>query len=669
MTKPLLIEIGLEELPADPLLKELPNIEKKWKKILDEYSFSSEFNFFYTPRRFVLWHREFSEKQPDRKVEQFGAPVAIAFKDGQPTKACEGFARKCGVSVDELGRSEKGGKEVLYYSFTEEGKELKTLLGEMVEKWLKSLHFGKSMKWGTGEFEFIRPIHSIVTMFGTENLPINIYGVKSEPKTFGHRNSENPEIWLTHTGDYFCNLPKQGVMVKQSERELTIRHQFQKLEAKHGIKVEIDEGLLSEVMAITEEPTSLLGNFGSEFLELPDDVIVTSMREHQRYFPVYRDGELTNSFIVVSNSLTDDFSLVVAGNEKVLRARLSDALFFYRNDLKNGLRPDGLEKLLFVDGLGFYSDKVSREEKIATELAKLYNISEKEDLKRAVNLSKNDLMSEMVFEFTELQGLMGSYYAEKLGEKQNIADAIREQYSPNGESDNPPSTPFSAVVAMSYKIDLLFGLFSIGHIPTGSRDPFGLRRAVVGLLRTALQHNLKFDLIEIYNLVKDNYKEFDLEKLKVFYFERVSHFYKVNPSIVKSVLSVETEILEIDQKIKTVDEVTSQPDFEEKLSTFKRVANILKDGMVEAEIDSSLLIEEAEKELFKALTSAKEESYQNHSEKLNSLFGLKPALDSFFDGVMVNAEDEKVKTNRKALLSAIYREFLSIADIKEISVR
>jgi len=672
MTKPLLIEIGVEELPANPLLKELKNIETKWKSILEEFELLTDFSFFYTPRRLVLWHREFLSKQPDKTKELFGPPLHIAYKDGKPTKACESFAKKCGIPIDKLETGKKGEKEVLYYSYTEEGKPLETILEDMILKFLNSLNFGKSMRWGDGKYSFIRPVHSIVSMYGTDTIPITIFGVKSRPQTFGHRASKEPIIYLQHTGDYFCQLPKNGVMIKQSERELTILHQFEKLEEREGIKIEIDKNLLQEVIAITEEPTSLLGRFDDKFLELPDEVIITSMKEHQRYFPVYKDGKLTNGFVVVSNALTDDFSDVISGNERVLRARLSDALFFYHNDLKRGLVSDGLEKVVFVDGLGTMADKVEREEKIAKVLAETYNFSDSENLQRAIQLSKRDLLSEMVYEFTELQGLMGSYYAEKLGESREVVTALREQYLPNSEGGELPSTKLSAIVAMSYKLDLLFGLFSIGHTPTGSRDPFGLRRAVNGIIRIALQHNLIFELNSIFERVKDSYKEFDFQKLKEFFFERVFHFYKsVNPSVVKSVLAVESEIVEIDKKISAVNSIVEDRDFDKKLSTFKRVANIIKDDDIEelSSVNRELLVEKAEIELYREFYDIQQRELNNYKTMLEALFSLKPALDNFFDSVMVNVEDEKIKSNRKSLMGEIYREFMKVSDIKEITIR
>jgi glycyl-tRNA synthetase beta chain len=664
-----LVEIGVEEFPAEPLLKELPNIEKKWQKELEENSFPKDFQLFYTPRRIVLWHRDFPEKQEDKEVELFGAPTAIAFKDGVPTNAFHGFVKKCGVDASKIEKIEKNGKEVLYYKKLEVGKNISELLQGMLDRFIKSLNFGKSMRWGNGEHNFIRPVHSVLTVFGKENIETEVFGVKSAMNTFGHRNSEQPIIPIEHTGDYFCNLPKHGVMVKQKERELTILEQFKRIEKIENVSIEIDQNLLNEIIAITEEPTSLFGKFDEEFLELPDEVIITSMREHQRYFPVYKKGKLTNHFIVVSNALADTFSGIVAGNERVLKARLSDALFFYRNDLKNGLQTDGLKKITFAEGLGSIADKIRRENRIADILNENYKFDDFDLIQRGISLSKSDLLSEMVYEFTELQGIMGGYYAEKQGENDEVVRAIREHYLPNSDGGELPSSKISAFVSFVNKIDTLLGLFSIGESPTGSRDPFGLRRTVNGIIRISLKYEFRFDITDFYNKkVFQNYKGIRLEKMKEFFFERIYQHYKdINPSIIKSVLKVEDELLEINKKILAVSKIVEADNFEENLSTFKRVANILKDKNE----DYGVVIEEFfEHEAEKTLYQNTKEIIKrggDYQAKLKNLFSLKSDLESFFDSVMVNVEDIDVRNNRKALLEFIYSQFLKISDIKEIT--
>ncbi len=665
----LLIEIGVEELPAEPLIKELKNIEKKWQKILKENRLETKFSFFYTPRRLVFWHPEFLEKQPDEIKEMFGPPLAIAYQNGEPTRACESFAKKCGVPISELETGEKNGKEVLYFKIREEGKTIHELLENMVLTFLKSLNFGKNMRWGEGKYNFIRPVRWVLALFGKENIPITIFGVKSRAETRPHRNALLNTLTVEKAGDYFCNLPKNGVIIKQSERELHIRYQIQQIERENDFKVEIDTNLLKEVIAITENPTSLVGTFEEKFLKLPSEVIITSMREHQRYFPVYKNGKLTNKFVFVSNALTDDFSQIILGNERVLRARLSDALFFHDNDLKRGLTTEGLNEIVFVKGLGTMQDKINRELQIAKFLGKQYNCEKMELLERAVSIAKADLTTEMVYEFTELQGIMGGYYAKQLGEAPEVVTAIYEQYFPNSENGELPSTVLSAIVAISYKLDLLFALFSIGHIPTGSRDPFGLRRAVNGILRIVLKHNLKFNFDEVLDNLVENYKQIDRKILKKFISERIINFYKdINPSIIKSVLEVENEILNIDAKIKAVTKFVEKDDFAENLSTFKRVANILKGIKNKVEVNPELFLDDAEKELYNYFQEIQAKNTQTFEEKLNDLFSIKPHLDNFFNKVMVNVEDKKIRQNRIALINIIYQEFLKISDIVKITV-
>ncbi len=672
MLKPLLIEIGVEELPAVPLLKELQNIEKKYTDILEKNSLLGEFEFYYTPRRLVIWHREFQTQQADSVEEFFGAPLAVAYKDGEPTPAANGFAKKCGVSVDELSTGTKGGKEVLYYKKDVKGKQTSELLNEIINTWIKSLNFGKSMRWGSEMQSFIRPIRWVNVLLGDELVNVELFGVKSKKATFVHRISNFDSLNIGGAKEYFEILKQGGVTLFQEQRKEDILSGFASLEKDNGITIEIDDNLLNEIVAITEHPTALLGSFDVEFLRLPPEVIITSMKEHQRYFPVFKDNKLLNKFVVVSNALTDDFSKVIEGNEKVLRPRLADGLFFYDNDLKNGLSTDGLEKVAFFKGLGSVADKIQRELKIANTLFQTYKIdAKKEDLQRAVSLAKADLMSEMVYEFTELQGLMGYYYAIEAGETKEIVTAIKEQYLPDGEGSDLPSTPMSAIVAMSIKLDTLLALFSVNQIPTGSRDPFALRRAVNGIIRITSAYNLEFDIVKSLKKLAAEYDEIDMQKLENFFLERVKQYYKVNPSVVEAVLaSGERELVAMGKKIEALNTIVNSEGFSESFSTFKRVANITKDIdlTVPLSVDSKLFQEEAEKILYAKYNEVSSALYSSYETQLDALLGLKPELDKFFDDVMVNVEDEALKNNRKSLVASIYKSILDIADIKEVSV-
>lgn len=683
MIKPLLIEIGVEELPAIPFLKELPNIETLWLDILEKNALACEFKFYYTPRRLVLWHEAFPTQQNEREEEFFGAPLSVALKDGDPTPAALGFAKKCGVEFSEISRGQKDGKEVLYYKKTIAGQSSKNLLQSMIESFIKGLNFGKSMRWGFLEESFIRPIRWFGCMLGDEHVPFSLFGVESTPFSYPHRTISYEPFAYMFAGDYFDRLAERGVVLYPTKRKEIILNDFKAIEKKEGIHIEIDEDLLAEVVAITEYPKALIGSFEERFLRLPPEVIITSMKENQRYFPVFKDGKLTNRFIVVSNAISDDYDLIVRGNEKVLRARLSDALFFLDNDLKHGLRYEGLKDITYLDGLGSLLDKELREKAIATYLSSKYqtallaqnarlNASSLAALMdKSVMYSKSDLLSEMVYEFTELQGLMGYYYANAAGEDELFALALKEQYLPNSEESALPSTLFSAIVALSSKLDSLIALFSIDKIPTGNKDPYALRRAVNGIVKIVLDQGIAFDIKQDLKALSASYKAFDFEVLETFFLERMYQFFDVNPSIISAVISSgEREIVKLSQKIKALASIVQDDGFKEMFSTFKRVANIIKNMDVKAEIavDEKLFDTNYEIELYNAFKAVVSKTYNSFEENLDALFALKPQIDAFFDNVMVNTEDLSVRANRQNLIASVYNAFKSIADIKEISI-
>jgi glycyl-tRNA synthetase beta chain len=425
-----------------------------------------------------------------------------------------------------------------------------------------------------------------------------------------------------------------------------------------------------------------MGSFDERFLELPPEVIITSMKEHQRYFAVFQAGHLSNQFIVVSNAKTSDFSKIIAGNERVLKPRLADGMFFYYNDLRRGLSTNGLEKIQFMDGLGSLKDKIEREANIAIRLLHIYDEMLQKDtrkqsvelaklLNRAVFLSKADLMSEMVYEFTELQGLMGYYYAKAMSEEALVCNAIKEQYMPIGDGAPLPSSIFCAIVSISIKLDTIIGLFSVGKIPTGSKDPYALRRAINGIIRMVIDFDLPFDLDDIIDMLKEGYAPFDTHALKVFILERVNKLSNVNPSLISAVLaSGEMDINKLFKKINALDTIVAQEDFDERFSTFKRVANISKDIHLGGSlpIDTTLFAHEAEVKLYSQYIQITSKTYSSYNEELEALFGLKETLDRYFDEVMVNVEDETIKINRLHTVASVYKSFKNIADIKEISI-
>ncbi len=673
MIKPLLVEIVVEELPAIPFLKELPNIEKKWADILEANELLCEFNFYYTPRRLVFWHREFKVVGDDKEQELWGAPLAIAYKDGEPTGAAHGFAKKCGVSVEELSTKERNGQEFLYYQTTIKGKESKELLNDMVNEFVGKLNFGKSMRWGDRADSFIRPIRGLSIVLGDELIDGELFGVQSSKTSFAHRMVSYEPFSFDFAGDYFCKVDKHGIVLYPEERRKIILEQMDKLEKQNNIKIEIDEELLDEVVAITEYPTALLGKFDEEFLELPDEVIIGSMKEHQRYFAVYENGKITNKFIVVSNAYTEDFSQITAGNEKVLRPRLSDGMFFWKNDIKNGLSNEGLKNVSFVEGLGSMYDKCEREAFIAQIIDEQFDLDKKELLGETVMLSKADLLTDMVYEFTDLQGLMGYYYAKKAGLPDLLATALKEQYLPDGEESELPSNTFSCVVAMANKIDSLMGLFSVGMLPTGSRDPFALRRAAAGLFRIAKEHSLHLDIEGVIDGSIKNYPNLQKEQLLEFMNERLYKLYsEVNPTIIKAVLQSggKKDLFSITLKIEALTPLVNSSSFKEASSTFKRVANIVNDIDINSDLTVSqeLFEEEHEKVLYQKFESITNNIYTTYDEQLDALFSIKTELDQFFDNVFVNHENEKIKTNRKNLIGLVYNAFKEIADIKEITI-
>ena len=673
MIKPLLVEILVEELPAIPFLKELPNIEKKWADILTENDLLCEFDFYYTPRRLVFWHREFKIAQDDKEMELWGAPLAIAYKDGVATGAANGFAKKCGVSVDELQHKSRGNQEFLYFKKTVSGSKSSELLNDMVNQFVSKLNFGKSMRWGSRTDSFIRPIRGLSIVLGDELVDGELYGVKSTKSSFAHRMVSYEPFEFEFAGDYFCKVDKNGVILYQQERRKIILEQMAKIEKENNIEIEIDNELLDEVVAITEYPTALLGNFDEEFLELPNEVIIGSMKEHQRYFAVYdQNGDLSNKFIVVSNSYTDDFSHIIAGNEKVLRPRLADGMFFWNNDIKNGLNNEGLKKVNFVDGLGSMYDKCEREVKIANIIAQDFDLDDKELLNEAVMISKADLLTDMVYEFTELQGVMGYYYAQKENRDNLVSTALKEQYLPDGEESEMPSNTFSCVVALSNKLDNLMGLFSVGMIPTGSRDPFALRRAAQGIFKICIEHKLHLDIDSIIDSSLKEYPNLNKMQLVEFLNERLYKLYStVNPSVIKSVLNStgKNDILNLSLKIEALNDIVNSSDFKSMSDTFKRVANIVKDlNNDNLTVDESIFEDEEEKVLYNKYNEVSNKVYTTIDEELEALFSLKPQLDSFFDNVFVNHEDEKIKNNRKNLIGTVYNSFKTISDIKEITI-
>ena len=437
---PLLIEIFTEELPALPFLKELPHMVEKWQKIAQKHRITSTPTLYFTPRRIVLYEQNFATHTQDILIESYGPPLAIAFINGDKTKglskAGESFFKKLELPTNTPYEIRiKENKEVLYYAKMQKGVQTKDIVGEILIEWLKALQFGKSMFWGNLNESFIRPVRNIFILLGEQSVSFNAFGLHSIAQTYPHRDISFEPYAITSPSDYFQSLEKSKVILEQNKRRAMILEQIVVIESQENIKVEIDEALLNEIVAITEYPRAAYGIFDKQFLQLPNEVIITSMKENQRYFATYKDGHLHNGFVLVANSTAANLGPIVQGNQKVLKARLSDAVFFYENDLKNGFAPEKLGQILFVDGLGSLLDKTKRESVIALELLKFYThkidmkIQESQEiLSTAVKYAKADLLTEMVYEFTELQGIIGYYYAQSFGMHPLVAQAIKEQY-------------------------------------------------------------------------------------------------------------------------------------------------------------------------------------------------------------------------------------------------
>ncbi|GAA7362433.1 glycine--tRNA ligase subunit beta [Helicobacter pylori] len=695
----LLVEILVEELPAQALLNEYEEMPKKLHALFQKRALEvGNIEIFYTPRRLCLLVKDFPLLTQETKEEFFGPPVKIACNHQDKTQGLNelglGFYQKLGLKDHQHFQTAfKNNKEVLYHAKIHAKEPTKDLIMPIVLEFLEGLNFGKSMRWGNVEKSFIRPIHNICVLFNGENfndIEVKEYGFKTKQATKAHRQEGFDFIQVDSPKAYFEVLEKNHVILDPKKREAKILQEIKELETKHRIIVEIDRDLLDEVVAITEYPSVLLGEFDKAFLKLPSEIITTSMKENQRYFAAFNQKSqesptLHNGFIVVSNAINKDKQKIIAGNQKVLKARLSDAVFFYENDLKKPLDNAPLESVVFVQGLGTLKDKMEREAIIAQYLTQKYASSLNMPLEkalelvgRAVRIAKADLLSEVVYEFSELQGIMGYYYALKQNENESVALSVKEQYLPTSENAPLPSSVFSAIVALSLKLDSLFSLFSVGKIPSGSKDPFALRRLSFGLLKTIAHYGLGFDLkADLKNLFEKVgvYQSFDLEVLEKFLLERFNNLIDCNPSIIRSVLNTnERDIVKIIQKVKALKRFLDDPKNAQKkellFSAFKRLANINKDRNPNesSEFFTRLFKEPKEHALFEAFNAIKTSAFESLDSKIEAYFGLHAPLEEYFKSVLVMDKDIKIQKNRKNFLWSVYQSFLEIGDIKEIAI-
>ena len=680
-----LFELGTEELP--PLA--LPELERALAESLRSALAAAgiahgELVSYAAPRRLAVLIRSLATRQGEQRIKRRGPPVSAAFdKQGQPTRAATAFADSCGVSLETLGRIHEGKGEFLYFEATQPGAETASLLPGMVQAALDALPIPKRMRWGASEAQFVRPVHWVVLRLGAAVLPARILDTDSGGRSRGHRFHAPGWLDIDAPARYADILREQGhVIASFAERRDMIRHQVTTSAAAQGGTAVLDESLLDEVTALVEWPVAVVGRFDERFLALPREVLLSTLQEHQRYFAIEgADGALTPFFITISNIDSREPVRVREGNERVVRPRLSDAAFFQQQDRRAPLAAwrDDLDKVTFQAKLGSIGDKVRRVQALAAHIAPALG-GDATHAERAALLCKCDLLSAMVGEFPELQGIMGAYYALADGENPEVAAAVREHYQPRGAGDALPGTLTGAAVALADKLDTLAGIFAIGQKPSGTKDPFALRRAAIGVLRIILESRFDLDLGELVaQAVKlqpvqqagcaEEVLSYILERLRAHYQEA-----GVASEIFDAVLATGSRRpLDFDARVNAVAAFRSLPEAESLAAANKRIANILKKSAAEAaeSVDVILLQFDAERALHAALVgvSAGVEAdlgSRRYNAALTTLAGLRPAIDAFFNDVMVNDPDPALRANRLALVGRVRELFSGVADLSRL---
>ncbi|MCW8856750.1 MAG: glycine--tRNA ligase subunit beta [Kangiella sp.] len=676
----LLFELGTEELPP----KALKTLSNALRDNLAANLQSNDFDFdsienYAAPRRLAIIIRNLADSQPDKNVERLGPAVAGAFNDdGSAKPAAVGFAKSCGVEVDQLDRIETDKGERLGYTIAQKGQPLSELIEDMLNSALKKLPIPKPMRWGDRSEQFIRPVHWAVLLFGDQVLNTTVLGVNTSNQSRGHRFMSPDWVTINTADDYLPKLLAAKVNADYEQRKEQIRGQVIAQADAIGGVAQIDEGLLDEVASLVEWPVALTGKFDTEFLAVPAECLISSMAEHQKYFHVLdKDGKLMPNFITVSNIESKRPQSVIEGNEKVIRPRLADAMFFFETDKKVSLESHQahLKNVVFQKQLGSVQDKAERVAELASKIAPMIG-TDAEQAKRAGLLSKCDLATNMVGEFDNLQGVMGTYYARHDGENENVAIAMTEQYLPKFSGDELAKNPVGQCLAIADRVDSLVGIFGIGQAPSGAKDPFALRRAAIGLIRTIVENQLKLDLIDLIahskvsfgdKLTNTNVEtellDFILERFRAWYLDQ-----GVSSNTISAVMTLRpTQPLDFDARIKAVQFFQTLPEAESLSAANKRVKNILAKADIEVpgSIDSSLLQEVEEQALAKTIADAeaKLSAMTSYQDKLQHLASLRDDVDAFFDKVMVNAEDAAVKANRLAMLKKLQDLFGSVADI------
>ena len=681
MTQTLLIELLTEELPP----KALNNLGNHFAQSIAEglekaqlIDGTTQYTAYASPRRLAVSVANVKPVQADQHVVRKGVSVAAGMKDGVPTKALEGFARSCGVEIGSLKIIHDGKQDVYAHEFTQAGQTLAALLGEIINTAIKKLPIPKVMRWGSSTHTFVRPVHGLVALHGADVVPVNVLGLDSGRQTLGHRFLSQGVIIFAQADDYAKQIAEQGkVIASFAERRAAIKTGLDKVSGSLNARVAADDALLDEVTALVEYPVVLQAEFEAHFLAVPQECLILTMQQNQKYFPLLdQNGKLMNRFLLVSNLQTADPSHIIHGNERVLRARLSDAEFFYKQDQKATLesRLPKLEHVVYHNKIGSQAQRIDRLQTIAAHIAEQLG-TDRATAERAARLAKADLVTEMVGEFPELQGTMGKYYAVLDGEQPEIAAAIEQHYQPRFAGDKLPESPIATAVALADKLETLVGIWGIGLIPTGDKDPYALRRAALGVLRMLMNSPLSIN-----DLLTTVAAQFPRDLLAANTVTEVADFMQARLAVllqndyaqdtVAAVLAQRPDRLDdLADKLQAVESFKKLPEAAALAAANKRVQNLLKkaDAQLGA-VQENLLQEDAERALFaatQALRPTVQAALAKHDFQaaLTALAAVKPQVDAFFDNVMVMADDAAVKQNRLNLLNELSQLMNAVADI------
>ena len=685
MNNYLLLEIGVEELPSRFGQTTLDQIENNLSKLLKEERVSfNEIKKYATPRRLTFVIADLANKASDLEEEVKGPAKKIAVdSEGNFTKPALGFMKSKGLDPKNVYFKQVGNAEYLFGTIKQEGKDTKEVLKNIIPEAIKNVTFPKAMRWGGKNMRFARPIRWMVTLLNNEVLDVDLEGIRSSNVTKGHRFLGEKEFEVNSIEDYFEKLEKNFVVLDQHKRKEMIREQAIEVAKSLGGEVELDDDLLEEITFLVEYPTAFYGEFDEEYVKLPKEVVTTPMKEHQRYFPVLKDGKLLPNFIAVRNGDSNRIDLVKAGNEKVLRARLADALFFYNEDTKKPLESfvDKLNTVVFQAKLGTVYDKTLRIEKLSKVILDELNMTESEaNTSRTAKLCKADLVTNMVFEFTELQGIMGRDYAKVSGENEEVCQGIFEHYLPRFAGDILPETNVGIALSIADKLDSIAGFFAIGIKPSGSQDPYALRRQALGILSILLDKKLSVNLNNLISAALDNYSNLEFNKEEVtsqiveFFVERVKNLFKdlgIRYDVIDAVLNNNLDdISDIHTRALELNRWLQKDELVEMLTAFNRVSTLAEKANTDV-VKEELLKEDAEIKLYNGFNEIKSNvesllTDKKYNEALDAFATLRPLVDNLFDNVMIMDKDESIKENRLGLLKQIYSTMLTICDLSKI---